>query len=583
MTKKYLCFFIFLFIVVDVSSLAAQIKGDSATTKNQNLPPKEATVPKNGGDALNTVQEYNDAFYVLSRLNKSIGLPDESANLQTPQAAIEHFILNCRNGDYTTASQVLNLNLMPDNITQEQAAVLAHKLYFVINQRIQIDWGSLSDRPDGQTDFSTSTNKAIAGKPRRSIVFGEIDLDGRDVVLRLQRVKYQDNSPFWTIAPNAVENIDALYAVYGPRKLDRMMPDWARLEFWGMPIWKFTGMLLLLILSYFVGRFSIYILRSVFRKSGQAWMHTIADRLAKPAGFALGVLFFYVLLNQLISFGGPFARALYAILLIVLISAITWFIMRFINSFMVYVAENKIGDVDPEENSEARIKLTYISVARRVVTFVVIIAAVSVILSQFRSMEKLGISLLASAGLATIILGVAAQSTLGNIIAGLQIAITRPARIGDAVVIEGEWGYVEDIRFTYMVVRTWDLRRLVIPLKKITSETFENWSMTNAQQVRPIVLYADYRIDVPKVRAKFEELLKNSDKWDEEKDPVLQVVGMTEKSMKMRALCSAKNSSVSWDLHCELREALIGYISELEDGLHLPKTRLVHENSAKDS
>ena len=105
--------------------------------------------------------------------------------------------------------------------------------------------------------------------------------------------------------------------------------------------------------------------------------------------------------------------------------------MRFIDSFMVYVAETKIGDANPEENNEARMMMTYISVARRVITFVVIIVGISVILSQFRSLEKLGISLIASAGLATVILGVAAQSTLGNIIAGIQIAITRPARIGD--------------------------------------------------------------------------------------------------------------------------------------------------------
>ncbi len=310
-------------------------------------------------------------------------------------------------------------------------------------------------------------------------------------------------------------------------------------------------------------------------------MHTMAKRLAKPAGIAIGVLVFYILLNELISFGGPFARWLYAILLIVVVSAIAFFIMRFIDSFMVYVAENKIGSVDAEEHEDARMKLTYISVARRIVTFVVIIVAASIILSQFRSLEKLGISMLASAGLATVILGIAAQSTLGNIIAGIQIAITRPARIGDVVIMDDEWGYVEDIRFTYMIVRTWDLRRLVIPLKKIISETFENWSMTSAHQVRPIELYADYKIDVSKVRSKFEELLRNSEKWDEEKEPVLQVVEMTEKAIKMRALCSAKNPQKAWDLHCELRESLVRYICDLENGLYLSKSRVIVKNGSK--
>ncbi|HEA28666.1 MAG TPA: mechanosensitive ion channel [Leeuwenhoekiella sp.] len=570
-------------IFLMVINNAAQAQNSVDTTKNgaPKLPEKDPTIAEKGTYSKNSIQEYNDAYYVINRLNKSIGLPDNSINLQTPQATLEHFIISCRNKDYVAASKALNLNLMPDNITQEQAATLAEKLYFVLEQRNNIEWNSLADRPDGQTDFSTSTNKAIAGKPRRSIAFGEMEVDGRDVVLRLQRVKYKDYGAFWTISPNTVENIDALYAIYGPRKLDRMMPGWARLRFWGMPIWKFIGMIILIILSYFIGKMSTLLFQRLFKKTGRKWMHTITKKLAKPAGFALGVLFFYILLNNLISFAGPFAETLYAILLIIVISAITWFIMRFIDSFMVYVAENKIGDVTEEENADARLKLTYISVARRLVTFIVIITAGSIILSQFRSLEKLGVSLIASAGLATIVLGVAAQSTLGNIIAGIQIAITRPARIGDVVIMEDEWGYVEDIRFTYMVVRTWDQRRLVVPLKKIISETFENWSMTSAHQVRPIVLYADYRIDVSKVRDKFKELLEDSELWDKKQQPVVQVTEMTEDAIKLRALCSAKDPQDTWDLHCELQEKLVHYISTLEDGVHLTKSRLLIQNRSE--
>ena len=257
--------------------------------------------------------------------------------------------------------------------------------------------------------------------------------------------------------------------------------------------------------------------------------------------------------------------------------------MRLIDFLMVHVAENKIGDTNPEENSEARMMLTYISVARRIVTFVVIIVGASIILSQFRSLEKLGISLLASAGVATVILGIAAQSTLGNIIAGIQIAITRPARIGDTIIIEDDWGYVEDIRFTYMVVRTWDLRRLIVPLKFIISNTFENWSMTSAHQIRPIMLYADYRIDVEKVRKKFKELLEQEESWDKDHPPVVQVVDVTEKAIQIRALCSSKDATHTWDLHCVLREKLVKFISELEDGMHLSKSRVVIKNSPENA
>jgi len=550
------------------------IQKDTTKTKND-LPSKDAVVSEEKSSYQpNAIQEYNEAYYMLNRLNKNIGLPPNNFNLQSPQATLEHFIVSARNNNFEDAAFVLNLNLLPDNITIEDATTLAQKLYFVLNQRVSIDWNGLSDRPDGQTDISTATNKAIAGKPRRSVVFGEIDLNGKDVVLRLQRVKYKDFGAFWMISANTVENIEPLYEVYGPRELDKMMPDWARLKVWNMPIWKFAGTLFLLFLSYYVGKLVVYVVRKLFLKSDKTWMAKIAKKLATPAGIAIGVLIFYILLNKFISFSGSFASTLYAILLIVVIGAVTWFIMRFIDYFMVYVAENKIGDTSPEENSEARMMLTYISVARRIVTFLVIIIGAIVIFSQFRSLEKLGISLMASAGVATVILGIAAQSTLGNIIAGIQIAITKPARIGDTVVIKDDWGYVEDIRFTYMVVRTWDLRRLVVPLKFIVSNTFENWSMTSAHQIRPIILFADYRIDVSKIRSKFKELLENSEDWDNDSPPVVQVVDVTEKAIKIRALCSAKDASTTWDLHCKLREELVSYIAKLENGIHLSKSRV---------
>ena len=568
--------FLFLFFFFSLVIFGQEKSKDSLNT---DYPPSEHTVPEDGQFKANPIQEYNEAYYIVNRLNKTIGLPPNKFNLQSPQATLEHFIISARNNNYKDAAYALNLNLLPDNLTKEDAATLAEKLYFVLNQRVKIDWSGLSDRPDGQTDISTATNKAIAGNPRRSVVFGEVDMDGRDVVLRLQRVKYKEFGAFWLISANTVENIDELYNIYGPRQLDRMMPDWARFKFWNMPIWKFIGTLILIILSYYIGKLGIYILRNLFQKSDKQWMNTIAKRLATPAGFALGVLFFYITLNRLISFGGPFASTLYAILLMAVIGSITWFIMRFIDSFMVYVADNKIGDANPEENSEARMMLTYISVARRVVTFLVIIVGASIILSQFRSLEKLGISLIASAGVATVILGIAAQSTLGNIIAGIQIAITRPAKIGDTIIINDDWGHVEDIRFTYMVVRTWDLRRLVVPLKQIVSNTFENWSMTSAHQIRPIIVYADYHIDVSKVRSKFKELLEASDDWDKDSPPVVQVIDVTEKSIKIRALCSAKDASTTWNLHCELREKLVSYISTLENGAHLSKRRVLLEDN----
>lgn len=576
MTSNQRYTIVYIFLLFIFSSVSGQKKSQENT--NNNFPKLSDTISNKGTYQNNPIGEYNKAFYILDRLNENIGLPPSRLNFQSPQSTLEHFILSCREENFEDAAYALNLNLFPKEVTIKEAAILAEKLYFVINQRVGIDWDNISDRPDGQVDITTSTNGAIAGNPRRSVVFGEVDLDGRDVVLRLQRVKLNEYGAFWMISSNTVENVEPLYAVYGPRKLDRIMPQWARVTVLGLPLWKVVGTMFLLFVAYYLGKGFSYITKKLLLKSDKAWMRTIANKMAKPAGLALGILFFYITLNKLISFSGQLASTIYAVLLMIVISCIAWFLMKFIDAFMTYIADHRIGDSSMEENSHARMMMTYISVARRILTVVIIIVAISVILSQFRSLEKLGISLLASAGLITIILGVAAQNTLGNIIAGIQIALTRPAKIGDTLYIHDEWGYVEDIRFTYMVVRTWDSRRLVVPLKDLISKPFQNWSMTNAHQLRPITIYADYKTDVNLVREKFSELLKASDDYDEENPPVVQVTEVTEKAIGIRALCSAKDATTAWDLHCRLREELIKFVAGLNDGAHLAKNRVTIEN-----
>ncbi|AZQ43950.1 mechanosensitive ion channel family protein [Nonlabens ponticola] len=565
---------VFLITLGGVFSSAQQ---DSTQLKNPKkeirFPLENDTIPENGSYPPSPLGEYNKAYYAMDEFNTNIGMPPTDINLQTPQSVLEHFVKESRSENFKSAAYALNLNLFPNDVTIDEAAELAEKFYFVLNKKLAIDWQSLPDRPDGQVDITTNTNKSVAGVPRRSIDFGKLDLDGREVVLRVQRVKVKDGGPFWVISANTVENIEPLYVLYGPRKLDRMMPKWSRANVLGVPWWKLIGTFVLLVLSIVAGKLASATVEKIFKNSNRRWMNMIAHKLASPSGFAAGVLVFYLTLENLVSFGGPFARFIYSVLLIALIGSIGWFIMRVVNGLMIYFAERSLGDDTLEENPEYRKMMTYISVARRLITLIIIFIGLSIIASQFPSLERLGISLMASAGLVSIVLGVAAQDTLGNILAGIQIALTSPAKIGDTILIEDELGIVEDITFTYVVVRTWDQKRLVIPCKEVVSQMFENWSMTNSHITKPIELYVDYTTDVQMIRDKFDELLRESEDWDEKNDPVVEVVDMTEKSMKIRALCSAKNPAVAWDLHCKLKEELVAYIAQLEKGKYLTKVR----------
>ncbi len=535
-----------------------------APEPTEDLPIEEASALKG----------YSPAFFRLDRLNEGLAARPDSVHLQTPRACLEHFMRSCRAGNFSAAAYALNLNLLPVREQPVTGAELAEQLYYIISKSINIDWDVLSDRPDGQRNQGISTTKSVAGKPRRSIEIANLSLDGGGVPVRVQRVRLDERAPVWLISANTVENIPGLYKAHGPSKLSRWIPAWGKREIVGIAWWKIAGVVLLIFLSWGLGYLIGQVFRRGVRKMDRQWANEMGEKMTKPLAWAVSGLVFYVGMKQVLSVSGAWSPYLYSLLLILVIGLFTWFIMRAIDYLMDRVAARKVGDITNEENQESKRYLTMISVARKVIAFIVVVLGIGAVVSQFPSLQNLGLSLFASAGIATVILGIAAQATLGNIIAGLQIALTKPARIGDWVLFEGECGTVEDIRFTYLVINTWDKRRVVVPLRYFITHPFQNWTMYDAHLVKPIMLHADYKIDVNKVRNKFAELLRASDAYDEEKPPTVQVVDSSKEAIVIRALCSAKNAPMAWDLHCKLREELVAYIAELEAGAYLAKERV---------
>ena len=172
------------------------------------------------------------------------------------------------------------------------------------------------------------------------------------------------------------------------------------------------------------------------------------------------------------------------------------------------------GQIHLEEEGGARLRITRLAVVKHVLTFIVICVGLAFGFWQFNLFENLSLSLLASAGVASVLLGVASREVLGNIMAGIQIAVTQPASIGDSILFEGQWGAVEELTYTYLTIRTWDARRIVVPLSYFISHPFENWSMKSAHTIQPIYLYVDYTIDVQTVRSKFHDLVNKCTDWD---------------------------------------------------------------------
>ncbi|MCG6880412.1 MAG: mechanosensitive ion channel family protein [Deltaproteobacteria bacterium] len=255
-----------------------------------------------------------------------------------------------------------------------------------------------------------------------------------------------------------------------------------------------------------------------------------------------GVLLF---LKQIVSF--------------MLTGTLSWLIIKLIYVFEDFILSRH--NIDAADNLKARQIKTQLQILKKMAAIVVGILALGIILMSFDKVRQLGTSILASAGIASIIVGLAARQSIATLLAGVQIAITQPIRYDDVVIVEGEWGRIEEITLTYVVIRIWDLRRLIIPITYFLEKPFENWTRTSADLLGTVFLYVDYTVPVQTVREELQRILNSTEKWDG-RTWGLQVTNTTQNTVELRALMSAADSSRAWELRCMVREKLIEFIQK---------------------
>jgi small-conductance mechanosensitive channel len=215
--------------------------------------------------------------------------------------------------------------------------------------------------------------------------------------------------------------------------------------------------------------------------------------------------------------------------------------------------------LDVRDNLQARAIHTQVLVLKKVAVTVIGVFTLACMLMVFDSVRQFGASILASAGIAGIIVGFAAQRSIATLLAGFQIALTQPIRVDDVVIVEGEWGRVEEITLTYVVVRIWDLRRLVLPISYFIEQPFQNWTRSSADLLGSVFLHVDYAVPLAALRDELTRILRASDRWDGKVNG-LQVTEAGERTITVRALASAADASLAWDLRCEIREKLVEFL-----------------------
>jgi small-conductance mechanosensitive channel len=260
-----------------------------------------------------------------------------------------------------------------------------------------------------------------------------------------------------------------------------------------------------------------------------------------------------------------------------IVVAIAWSIIAMVRIAKIQLL--KRHDMTLSDNLKSRKLVTQINILEKIVVFLIVIIAVATSLMLFDGVRNIGVSIFASAGIAGIILGLSAQKALGTLLAGLQIAITQPINTDDVVIVENEWGWIEEINLTYVVVRIWDQRRLIVPSTYFLEKPFQNWTRKSADILGSVFIYTDYTMPVEPLREELTRLLKSSPHWDGRVN-VLQVTDAKEHTLELRALMSAATSPKAWDLRVFVREKLIGFIQR-EYPHCLPRTRVIIDDHIK--
>lgn len=254
---------------------------------------------------------------------------------------------------------------------------------------------------------------------------------------------------------------------------------------------------------------------------------------------------------------------------ILLIGTIAAILLQLVNQLAALILARY--RIDVADNLRGRAVQTQVMVLKKVAVAVIVVFTGASMLMVFDSVRHFGTSILASAGVAGIILGFAAQRSLATLLAGFQIAVTQPIRIDDVVIVEGEWGRVEEITLTYIVVKIWDLRRLVLPVTYFIEKPFQNWTRTSSNRLGSVFIWVDYTFPVEEGRKALKDIIEGNPLWDGDFWN-LQVSDTTDRTIQLRVLATAKDSSTEWNLRCDIRERFIAFIRE-QHPTSLPRVR----------
>ena len=521
--------------------------------------------------AMPVVAQSEGPYYEIETLNPGLGEVPDTIDRRTPRTAMVSFLQAGEAGDWAAAAHNLDLSDIPDAEQSERGPALAEQLHAVIERKALLDWSLLIDRPDA-LQVSGDRNASQAGEPRRSLLLRDLPLGIAPAAIRLNRVKASEADPLWIFPPETVANIPALHERYGPSRFERLLPAPLRDDaFWGLMWWELLGLPLLAVAAIALANFVHRTLQWIGHRLRNPLTTAILRATRTPIVLASVTTLVWYVTHHVFVFSGNIDVVVSPLVAVGFVTALLMLIVNVVEAILdALITPGEDVDLTREEQVEKRTIATRINAGKRIMVVVVFLIGAWIVLSTAQVFRGMGPSLLASAGLLTLLFGFAARDILANILASLQIALNQSARVGDRVVYKDELCHVERIHLTYVQLRDWDGTRLIVPVTEFISETFSNWSLQDPAMLRILRFKLDPRADVDRLREAFHDILRELSDGElgaelgDVSEAVVNVAGQDVFGIDVWFSTPCKDPNTSWEVACRVRERLVARAAEIE-------------------
>nr|WP_299244771.1 mechanosensitive ion channel domain-containing protein [uncultured Halomonas sp.] len=500
-------------------------------------------------------------WFSVDSLNEGLGETPEAVKRTTPREAVRSFLELTKKGEHAKAAHLLNLSEVPRAEQRKQGSQLARQLAEVLTRGEWLEVSSLSGRQDAAIEDPAGQHPQT-GVPRRNLKLASLTAEGETYDIRLGRYRVDGEEPVWLISPDSISSVPLLYEEYGPSVFEEYIPERFNASLGVLKIWEWIAIPIFLLAVGLIGLATHYLVGLMARWLPSGSPTIFVEQIRIPMLLIVMSLVTQAVLDYAVSFSGAATTTFRVLLIAVLAWGGGAIALRLVDTIMLKMTRRLVEQDGAPQSREDRRLLTSLYALRRLIILIMVTVVSIYVLSKIQLFESMGLSLLASASVLTVLVGIAGQAVLGNILSSFQLSLAKPIRIGDLIEFEGQWCYVEGIFYTFIRLRVWNERRLIVPVTYFVSRSFENLSVKSTMEYRSLEMTLHLSADVQCLREKFLEYAQ------EEKDVIQHhklscyVTGQTEMAQTVVFYLMTSDPYSGWIAEMNVRERLMTFIRD---------------------